>query len=63
MYKSIWLAAGLRYDPKYEETSIPMDPSVRGWVERLSAEEGRVHQEPGNADRRMSRALILETTK
>eukprot|EP00971_Amphidinium_carterae_P032625 642813-Amphidinium_carterae.1 len=63
MYKSIWMAAGLKYAPKYEETGVPIEDCDRGWVERLSAEEGRVHQEPGNSDRRMSRALIMETTK
>eukprot|EP00971_Amphidinium_carterae_P349737 6491192-Amphidinium_carterae.1 len=63
MYKSIWLATGLKYEPRDEETGIEMQPSVRGWVERLSPEPGQAHQPPGNDDRRMSRALILETTK
>eukprot|EP00971_Amphidinium_carterae_P003866 76692-Amphidinium_carterae.1 len=63
MYKSIWLAAGLKYEPRNEETGILIQPSDRGWVERLSPEAGQVHQPPGNDDRRMSRALILETTK
>eukprot|EP00971_Amphidinium_carterae_P116364 2304873-Amphidinium_carterae.2 len=63
MYKSIWLAAGLKYEPRNEETGIEMQPSDRGWVERLSPASGQAHQPPGNDDRRMSRALILETTK
>eukprot|EP00971_Amphidinium_carterae_P340578 6479008-Amphidinium_carterae.1 len=40
-----------------------MEPSVRGWVERLIPVEGQDYQAPGGADRRISRALILETTK
>eukprot|EP00971_Amphidinium_carterae_P235462 4672772-Amphidinium_carterae.2 len=62
-YKSIWLSAGLKYDPRHEETGIMMLPSERGWVERLSPVDGQMHQPPGGEDRRMSRALILETTK
>eukprot|EP00971_Amphidinium_carterae_P128028 2536012-Amphidinium_carterae.1 len=63
LYKSIWLAAGLRYDPRCEETDVQMGNSIRGWVERLTPVDGQAHQEPGGDDRRISRALILETTK
>eukprot|EP00971_Amphidinium_carterae_P140223 2778291-Amphidinium_carterae.2 len=63
MYKSIWLAAGLKYQPRYEETMVDIQDSERGIVERLTPVEGREHQPPGGNARRLSRALILETTK
>eukprot|EP00971_Amphidinium_carterae_P274290 5443276-Amphidinium_carterae.7 len=36
MYKAIWLAAGLQYELRSEETGVDLKPSDRGLVERIT---------------------------
>eukprot|EP00971_Amphidinium_carterae_P006277 123648-Amphidinium_carterae.1 len=62
MYKSIWLAAGLEYDHGLESTEVELIKLDRGCVERIT-EFGHYTCNPANqATRRMSRALLLEST-
>eukprot|EP00971_Amphidinium_carterae_P214326 4253611-Amphidinium_carterae.2 len=63
MCKSIWLAAGMQYELRNEETGVELQPCERGMVERLTPVDGQACQRPGTSERRMSRALILESTK
>eukprot|EP00971_Amphidinium_carterae_P289377 5745478-Amphidinium_carterae.1 len=62
MYKSIWLAAGLEYDHGLEATHVALIKFERGYVERLTEFEHYSYTSPNTAQRRMSRALLLETT-
>eukprot|EP00971_Amphidinium_carterae_P320576 6371891-Amphidinium_carterae.1 len=62
MYKSIWLAAGLAYDHGLESTNVEMIRYERGYVERITPFQKFSHADAGTAQRRMSRALLLETT-
>eukprot|EP00971_Amphidinium_carterae_P029011 570484-Amphidinium_carterae.1 len=62
MYKSIWLAAGLEYDHGLESTSVEMVKYDRGYVERITPFENFPYIPVGTGQRRMSRALLLETT-
>eukprot|EP00971_Amphidinium_carterae_P204669 4061681-Amphidinium_carterae.1 len=62
MYKSIWLAAGLQYEARNEETGVELQNNDRGMVERLTPFMGQPYLPPGTNARRLSRALILETT-
>eukprot|EP00971_Amphidinium_carterae_P273195 5422089-Amphidinium_carterae.1 len=62
MYKSIWLAAGLQYEPRSEETGEELEQCDHGMVERLTPMDGQAWQQPGTCERRLSRALMLETT-
>eukprot|EP00971_Amphidinium_carterae_P176745 3504525-Amphidinium_carterae.1 len=62
MYKSIWLAAGLQYEPRSEETGVHLEDNERGMVERLTPALGQPYLPPGTNARRLSRALLLETT-
>eukprot|EP00971_Amphidinium_carterae_P034531 679754-Amphidinium_carterae.1 len=62
MYKSIWLAAGLEYDHGLEATNVELVKYERGYVERLEKFEHYLYTPVNTAQRRMSRALLLETT-
>eukprot|EP00971_Amphidinium_carterae_P168774 3343895-Amphidinium_carterae.1 len=62
MYKSIWLAAGLEYDHGLESTGNELVRHERGYVERITRFENFPYTEAGTALRRMSRALLIEST-
>eukprot|EP00971_Amphidinium_carterae_P330857 6464111-Amphidinium_carterae.1 len=62
MYKSIWLAAGLEYDHGLEATHMELVRYERGYVERITKFEHHPYTPADTAQRRMSRALLLETT-
>eukprot|EP00971_Amphidinium_carterae_P223942 4443714-Amphidinium_carterae.1 len=62
LYKAIWLAAGLAYDHGQEATGIEMVKNDRGFVERITPYGTKPFLPAGTALRRMSRALLLETT-
>eukprot|EP00971_Amphidinium_carterae_P208447 4135756-Amphidinium_carterae.3 len=62
MYKSIWLAAGMAYQHGQESTGVKMEDENRGTIERLTLYLNRQHLQPGDPGRRLSRAVILETT-
>eukprot|EP00971_Amphidinium_carterae_P148650 2947306-Amphidinium_carterae.1 len=62
MYKSIWLAAGLAYDHGLESTGVELIKYERGYVERITRFQNFSYARAGTAQRRMSRALLLETT-
>eukprot|EP00971_Amphidinium_carterae_P182091 3613786-Amphidinium_carterae.2 len=62
LYKSIWLAAGLAYERGSEDTGIWMVEEPRGTIERITPFEGKRYLEKGGKQRRLSRAMMLETT-
>eukprot|EP00971_Amphidinium_carterae_P319348 6347099-Amphidinium_carterae.1 len=62
MFKSIWLAAGLEYDHGRESTGVPMVKNDRGYVERITPYGNFQYTPAGTGQRRMSRALLIETT-
>eukprot|EP00971_Amphidinium_carterae_P344668 6485196-Amphidinium_carterae.2 len=62
MYKSIWLAAGLAYHHGEESTGVAMIKHERGYVERITPCGNFPYTAAGTGQRRMSRALLVETT-
>eukprot|EP00971_Amphidinium_carterae_P332990 6467446-Amphidinium_carterae.2 len=60
--KAIWLAAGLAYHHGQESTGVTMIKHDRGFVERITPFGNLPYTGAGTAQRRMSRALLVETT-